>query len=107
VSDTPRTDAEEYEFSLSPDPEYMGPTLHVESSFARTLERELAAARAEIAALNANAITGTLVRAGTFGESGGEVTGLLIEIPKDELRAIKRLPMFERVTITTGNGDTK
>lgn len=38
--DTPRTNPEVYEFSLSANPDYDGPMFHVQASFARKLERE-------------------------------------------------------------------
>jgi hypothetical protein len=38
--DTPRTNTEVYEFSLSANPDYDGPMFHVQASFARKLERE-------------------------------------------------------------------
>ncbi len=47
--------------------------------------------------------TGKLVRAGTFPCRDEEITGVAIEMTVDELRAVKHLPMYRRVTVSVKN----
>lgn len=44
-------------------------------------------------------IFGELIRAGTFVTGNEEVTGLLIEMTREELTAVERLPMYRKVAV--------
>lgn len=46
-------------------------------------------------------VVGKLVRAGTMMVSGEEVTGFVIEIPAETLRALPHLPMYRKITLET------
>lgn len=46
-------------------------------------------------------ITGKLTHAGLCFIGEEHVSGIFIEVPKDVLRAVKRLPMYEIVTVET------
>jgi hypothetical protein len=46
-------------------------------------------------------VVGKLVRAGTMTVSGEEVTGFVIEIPVEVLRALPHLPMYREITLET------
>ena len=49
--------------------------------------------------INASPITGRLVQAGTFQVADEVLTGLFVEMTEAELRAVKHLPIYKRVTV--------
>ncbi len=44
-------------------------------------------------------MTGELVRVGTMNVSGEELTGYFVQTTVEELRAVRRLPIYRRVEI--------
>jgi hypothetical protein len=56
------------------------------------------------AIVSSETITGQLTHAGAYTINGEEVNGVFIAVPRQQLGAIKHLPMYQRVRIETANG---